>query len=450
MITYETDELKQSNRTNTNTASKKGRTAKIYTMNIERKRLLKQRREKTLQNAKGKRLAEEYFLTALKASHKIHRALKNTQKRKKNDNGSINDENTNIAMIADNINNLEIVANIDINATKNAEDTDIEPTDTDNINAAEIENDKLEMENDKSKDIVVSDNNDDNPAMSDNDSPHTRPGNDNAEDSELGENSTEDAPSPLIYGRKTNDPTKVKTSKRHRPIKVTPLESPTGNPHVDKDTTGKQNSYVFDPIDMRIHEFFFEGTPNPKDLEGVEEDKILAIQRTFQQKLKERDAERERNITKKIQEYEQKYNFINKAFLESVAQITEMTKPDHPAAASRVKSAERMAMLPLLFDGTKPEVVKQHYKRFNQYIKFQTKSGNIEDPIGETIELFEHTLDKKAWVWFQEHKDKFVDLTTLKQCSFRDIIHGERQSETNCSHGIFSHSILKRWMLMNI
>ena len=74
---------------------------------------------------------------------------------------------------------------------------------------------------------------------------------------------------------------------------------------------------------MRIHEFFFEGAPNPKDLEGVEEDKILAIQRTFQQKLKERDAERERNITKKIKEYEQKYDFINKALLESVAQITE-------------------------------------------------------------------------------------------------------------------------------
>ena len=121
---------------------------------------------------------------------------------------------------------------------------------TDNINTAEIENDKSEIENDKSEDIVMSDNNDDNPTMSNNDSPHTIPGNDNAEDSELGENSTEDVPSPLIYGRKTNNPTKVKTSKRHRPIKVTPLESPMGNPHVDKDTTGKTNSYVFDPTDV--------------------------------------------------------------------------------------------------------------------------------------------------------------------------------------------------------
>ena len=79
-------------------------------MNIERKRLLKQRRDNTLQNAKGKRPAEEYFLTALKASRKTYKVLKNTQNRKKNDNGSINDENMNIATIADtdNINTADI------------------------------------------------------------------------------------------------------------------------------------------------------------------------------------------------------------------------------------------------------------------------------------------------------------------------------------------------------
>ena len=82
--------------------------------------------------------------------------------------------------------------------------------------------------------------------------------------------------------------------------------------------------------------------------------------------------------------------------------------------AAKVTSADKMVMLPLLFDGSKPEVAKQHYERFNQYIKFQTKSGNIRDPLVEAIELFGHTLDKKALVWFQEHKDKFVDVTTLK------------------------------------
>ena len=83
-------------------------------------------------------------------------------------------------------------------------------------------------------------------------------------------------------------------------------------------------------------------------------------------------------------------------------------------ASAKVKSTDKMVMLPPLFDGNKPEVAKQHYERFNQYIKFQTKSGNIKDPIVEAIELFEHTLDKKALVWFQEHKDKFVDLRMLK------------------------------------
>ena len=250
-------------------------------------------------------------------------------------------------MIADNINNLEIVANNVVNATMNAEDTDTEPIDTDNINNAEIETDK-------SEDIVMSD--DDNPAMSDKDSPHDTSGDDNAENSESGENSTEDVPSPLIYGRKMNDPTKVKTSKRCRLIRVIPLESPTGNPHVDKDTTGKVKSHAFDPTNVQVYEFFIQGAPNPKDLEGVEEDQLLTIQRTIQQKLKEKDVERERNITKRMKEYEHKYDFINKGLLESVAQITEMTKSDHPVAAARVKLADKMVMLPLLFDSTKPEV----------------------------------------------------------------------------------------------
>ena len=119
-------------------------------MNIERKRLLKQRRENTLQNAKGKRPAEEYFLTALKASRKTYKALKSKQKRKKNDNGLINNANMNIAMIVNNINNLEIVTNDDVNTITNAENVDIEPTDKDNVNTADTENDKADMDNDKS------------------------------------------------------------------------------------------------------------------------------------------------------------------------------------------------------------------------------------------------------------------------------------------------------------
>ena len=215
-------------------------------MNIERKRLLKQRRERTLQNAKGKGPAEEYSLTALKASCKIYKASKNSHKRKKDNNGSINDENTNITMTVYDINNLEIVENHEVNATTNTENTDTESTDIDNINTADAEIDKND-------DIAMSNNNDDNPIMSDKESPLESPANDIIENDEIGENSTEEVPSPLIYGRKTDNPTKVKSSKRCRPIKVTPLESAMGNPHgdkdkdKDKDATGTPNTYVFDP-----------------------------------------------------------------------------------------------------------------------------------------------------------------------------------------------------------
>ena len=163
----------------------------------------------------------------------------------------------NIAMIANNNNNLEIVANNEVNDTTNAEDTDIEPMDTDNMDTAETEIDK-------SKDIVMSDNNDDNPAMSDKDSPPATPGNENAENSDLRENSTEEVLSTLIYGRKTNDPTKVKTSKRHRPVRVEPLESPMGNPYIDKVTTSKAKSYVFDPTDVRMMNSSLKAHQTPK------------------------------------------------------------------------------------------------------------------------------------------------------------------------------------------
>ena len=155
----------------------------------------------------------------------------------------INGDNANTTILVDNINNLEIVADNVANAATNVESIGTEFVNTDNINNAEIKNYK-------SEDIVMSDDNDDNPAMSDKDSPHVTSGNDNAEKGELDENSTEDVPSLLIYGRKTTDPTKVKTSKRHRLVMVKPLESPTGNPPADKEAAGKAKGHAFDPTDV--------------------------------------------------------------------------------------------------------------------------------------------------------------------------------------------------------
>ena len=58
--------------------------------------------------------------------------------------------------------------------------------------------------------------------------------------------------------------------------------------------------------------------------------------------------------------------------------------------------------------------LNQHYERFNLYINFQTKSSHLTDPIGEAFDLFEHTLDKTALVWFQTNRSKFKDLTMQK------------------------------------
>ena len=260
-------------------------------MNIERKRLLKQRREKTLQNTRGKIPAGEYFLSALKASHKHYKASKSSYKRKKDNNGSNDDDNTNIAMTIHDINNLEIVANHRVNATTNGENADTELMNMDNINMAKIEIDN----NDE---IAKSNNNDDNPIMSDKESPLESPAEDNVENYEEGKNSTEEVPSPLIYGRKTSNPTNVKSSKRCRPVKVTPLESPMGNPQKgkdkDKEATATLNTFIFDPNDVRIHSFFLEGEPQGKELEGIEEEKLLEIHQVFQQKLKERCGMREK------------------------------------------------------------------------------------------------------------------------------------------------------------
>ena len=107
----------------------------------------------------------------------------------------------------------------------------------------------------------------------------------------------------------------------------------------------KVNCHKPDSGDIGIYEFLIEGAPNPPDLEGIEEDQLLQIQRNLQDKLKQRDEEIEKNITKRMKQYEEKCNFINKALLESIPHITEMTKTDYPMASAKVKSADKMVML---------------------------------------------------------------------------------------------------------
>ena len=77
---------------------------------------------------------------------------------------------------------------------------------------------------------------------------------------------------------KTTDPSKIKTSKKPGPIQVKSLESSMDDPTADEITTKTVKGHTFDPTDVRVYEFFIQGAPNPKDLEGVKEDQLLDIQ----------------------------------------------------------------------------------------------------------------------------------------------------------------------------
>ena len=94
--------------------------------------------------------------------------------------------------------------------------------------------------------------------------------------------------------------------------------------------------------------------------------------------------------------------------------MAELTKTDHRQPMGKIKPTDKMVMMLSLSDGTKPATSKQHCERFNLYVNFQTKSSHLTDPVKEAIDLFEHTLDKTALVWFQMNRSKFKDLTTLK------------------------------------
>ena len=137
--------------------------------------------------------------------------------------------------------------------------------------------------------------------------------------------------------------------------------------------------------DIGIFEFIFHGLPNPPYLEGVDEDRLRELQNAVQEQLHQRDKERERNITKRVQEFEKIFNFVHSHLLKRVATMAELTKTDNRQPMGKIKPTDKMVMMPSLFDGTKPATSKQHYERFNLYINFQTKSGHSTDPVEKLL-----------------------------------------------------------------
>ena len=62
--------------------------------------------------------------------------------------------------------------------------------------------------------------------------------------------------------------------------------------------------------DIGIFEFIFYGLPEPPELEGIDKDRLIELQHAIQEQLHQRDEERERNITKRVQGFEKTFDFF--------------------------------------------------------------------------------------------------------------------------------------------
>ena len=110
--------------------------------------------------------------------------------------------------------------------------------------------------------------------------------------------------------------------------------------------------------DIGIFEFIFYGLPESPELEGIDEDRLRELQNAIQEQLHQRDEEKERNITKRVQEFEKTFDFVNSHLLKGVATMAELTKTDNRQPMGKIKPTDKMVMMLSLFDGTKTSHVK--------------------------------------------------------------------------------------------
>ena len=101
--------------------------------------------------------------------------------------------------------------------------------------------------------------------------------------------------------------------------------------------------------DIGIFEFIFKGLPELLELEGIDEDRLRDLQNAIKEQLHKRDEERERNITKRVQEFEKTFDFVNSHLLKGVATMAELTKLDSRQPMGKIKPTDKMVMMPSLF-----------------------------------------------------------------------------------------------------
>ena len=94
-----------------------------------------------------------------------------------------------------------------------------------------------------------------------------------------------------------------------------------------------------------------------------------------------------------------------------------------------------MVMMPSLFDGTKPEMSKQHYKRFNLYINFQTKSEHLYPTLATDGSLSTPAVDDYSTLHRQttSELDKYLQEATEK-CEQDNNYYDGRYMSTNTSN----------------
>ena len=90
---------------------------------------------------------------------------------------------------------------------------------------------------------------------------------------------------------------------------------------------------------------------NLPDFLGKEDDQLLAIENDLCERLKVGDEARERVISKRLCELEQKHEFTNVQYIKYFAEVSELLEPTAKDALARVKLADKMLMLPPLFYG---------------------------------------------------------------------------------------------------
>ena len=133
-----------------------------------------------------------------------------------------------------------------------------------------------------------------------------------------------------------------------------PLDSDTQDEVIlitDEYITQDDGEYAVGLDEIGFNTFFLEGQGIPSDLMGIEDDQLLAIQNDLHERLKARDETRERAVSNKVCKLEKKHESSNAQFLKHFAQASELLEPTAKDAQAKVKPADKILMLPALFDG---------------------------------------------------------------------------------------------------